>query len=455
MKETELRSIKGKYSKIYFQILDKRRTNPVSREVYSEEHHVVPASLGGSDRKENLVRITAREHFICHYLLVRMITAKRDYKKMVHAFISMAASPKGSGARYMNSRLYANYREAFGKLMQVSQTGEGNSCFGTVWVSHPQTKEIQKIKEVELKSKVLGGWLVGRVSKWKVRTVRDSVLAAYRKTYALLDKPFEIDQVIALVGLDEKGPIARRYLRSPIRTKTGEPKQRKCGPIMEVPADIELLKQDNVAQRRANALAIVAKIKTSGATSLDQYVCRTDYRQSLVNLTYTLRSGLNPEEYVELKAYLKEKKRELKILDNEGELSPHTNVCLEHRIKAHQILDSLASGTCYCIKEYAEQNKLTEHHNTLNRFLLRNAEPEKYQTIIQILRGRAVLRRKASGGYQNSANRGQRAYKAMFTVQQQREIGFSSLGSTALAAKFNVSRNVIRGIKADAKNGLL
>ena len=32
---------------------------------YYEKHHIQPKSLGGSNKKENLVRLTAREHFIC------------------------------------------------------------------------------------------------------------------------------------------------------------------------------------------------------------------------------------------------------------------------------------------------------------------------------------------------------------------------------------------------------
>jgi hypothetical protein len=36
-----------------------------------ERHHIVPRCLGGSNRKDNLVYLTAREHFLAHKLLVR------------------------------------------------------------------------------------------------------------------------------------------------------------------------------------------------------------------------------------------------------------------------------------------------------------------------------------------------------------------------------------------------
>ncbi len=43
-----------------------------SRRGYMERHHIVPKCMGGSDCKENLVYLTAKEHFIAHKLLVRI-----------------------------------------------------------------------------------------------------------------------------------------------------------------------------------------------------------------------------------------------------------------------------------------------------------------------------------------------------------------------------------------------
>lgn len=49
-------------------------------EIYTERHHILPKSLGGNDESDNLVDLTAREHFIVHLLLAKiyggpMITA--------------------------------------------------------------------------------------------------------------------------------------------------------------------------------------------------------------------------------------------------------------------------------------------------------------------------------------------------------------------------------------------
>lgn len=45
--------------------------------------------MGGSNRKENLVDLTAKEHFTCHHLLTKMVP--EEYKqKMVYAAWTMA-----------------------------------------------------------------------------------------------------------------------------------------------------------------------------------------------------------------------------------------------------------------------------------------------------------------------------------------------------------------------------
>lgn len=61
------------YQKIYNQLIEKRRIEVLSKkEVYCETHHIVAKCMGGSDDKSNLVNLTAREHFLAHWLLHRV-----------------------------------------------------------------------------------------------------------------------------------------------------------------------------------------------------------------------------------------------------------------------------------------------------------------------------------------------------------------------------------------------
>jgi hypothetical protein len=46
----------------YFSIVN-RALSRVVGDMYVEKHHIIPKSLGGSNDKSNLVKLTAKEHF--------------------------------------------------------------------------------------------------------------------------------------------------------------------------------------------------------------------------------------------------------------------------------------------------------------------------------------------------------------------------------------------------------
>ena len=59
------------YSKIYWQLIAKRKENVIhpSSNVLYEQHHIIPRCMLGSDEPDNLINLTIREHFIAHLLL--------------------------------------------------------------------------------------------------------------------------------------------------------------------------------------------------------------------------------------------------------------------------------------------------------------------------------------------------------------------------------------------------
>lgn len=72
---------------------------------YSERHHIVPRCMGGSECPDNLVRLTAREHFVAHQLLVKM---HPEVRGLIFAANRMTHSAKG---RSFGNRKYAWLRE--------------------------------------------------------------------------------------------------------------------------------------------------------------------------------------------------------------------------------------------------------------------------------------------------------------------------------------------------------
>ncbi len=85
----------NKYTTWYNQIINQRRqVTPVG---YVERHHVIPSSLGGTNDPQNIVKLTAREHFVCHRLLTRMFAqGSRERQKMSLALHKMAYGTSAS-----------------------------------------------------------------------------------------------------------------------------------------------------------------------------------------------------------------------------------------------------------------------------------------------------------------------------------------------------------------------
>ena len=63
--------IQNKYTKLYFKIIS-QGTKIKPNNLYTERHHIIPRSLGGVDKKDNIVYLTATKHFECHRLLIKM-----------------------------------------------------------------------------------------------------------------------------------------------------------------------------------------------------------------------------------------------------------------------------------------------------------------------------------------------------------------------------------------------
>lgn len=101
----------SKYNKWYFQIVNRAQSRVLLLGTYVEKHHIIPKSLGGSNLPANLVKLTAREHFICHWLLTKMYVGEAK-SKMIYALSMMKSTIKKSGyhQRYSSgvaSRVYA------------------------------------------------------------------------------------------------------------------------------------------------------------------------------------------------------------------------------------------------------------------------------------------------------------------------------------------------------------
>jgi hypothetical protein len=116
----------NKYTKWYFNIINSAKTREIINEVYYENHHIIPKALGGDNSKENLVKLTAREHFICHLLLVKMVKTKAHRRSMSFALITMKRSNGGGRKASINSKQFELAR----KIASENISGKNNPFYG-------------------------------------------------------------------------------------------------------------------------------------------------------------------------------------------------------------------------------------------------------------------------------------------------------------------------------------
>lgn len=91
----------NKYTKWYYRIIQNAREAPFVG--YVEKHHIIPKCLGGTNGKENIVALTARQHFVCHLLLTKM----NDDHRLKFAFFAMSLTNHNQNRNYrMNSSTY-------------------------------------------------------------------------------------------------------------------------------------------------------------------------------------------------------------------------------------------------------------------------------------------------------------------------------------------------------------
>ena len=164
--------LQNKYTRWYNNIIDRARSRHTTG--YTERHHIIPRSLGGTNGRDNIVAVTAREHFICHLLLTRMTTGPSRNKMISAVFYLTGGGKAKRDNRIKNSILYEKLkiehasnvskqkkgcqqpaRSAIAKeRYSQSKTGRNNpnalGCFITPWGQYESSRLAAKHCPVEI-----------------------------------------------------------------------------------------------------------------------------------------------------------------------------------------------------------------------------------------------------------------------------------------------------------------
>lgn len=84
---------------------------------YTERHHIIPKSLGGINDDTNIAVLTAREHYIAHVLLTKMVVGQSK-KKMSYALSMFNTNNKNHNRYKPKSVLYDMSRRLLSESMK-------------------------------------------------------------------------------------------------------------------------------------------------------------------------------------------------------------------------------------------------------------------------------------------------------------------------------------------------
>lgn len=153
------------YIKIYNRLIcnAKNESRQKGSEVYYENHHILPRCLEGTDEKDNLVLLTAREHFIAHWLLIKI---HPDNFKLIYALNSFALS--NQGRRGGRSHLYKYARELYIRALKHNDEWKrkmAKSLSELIWIKNEKTEECLRIHKNSLDDFLSIGYTIGRFLK--------------------------------------------------------------------------------------------------------------------------------------------------------------------------------------------------------------------------------------------------------------------------------------------------
>jgi hypothetical protein len=147
------------YERIYNQIIERAKSRQL--EGYIERHHIIPKCMGGTNDKENIINLTAREHYLCHMLLVEIYP---NEVKLKYALWLMTIGKRRNikcdyGVR-VNSRIYERLRlehslrvkdkpkpEGFGKKVSISNLGKKHTLYTKQKMSCSKKSMSQETKD--------------------------------------------------------------------------------------------------------------------------------------------------------------------------------------------------------------------------------------------------------------------------------------------------------------------
>ena len=143
--------IDNKYRRIYFTLCERALSRILPG--YTEDHHIIPTCLGGANNPPNIIRLTAREHYIAHLCLVRC-TEGIAKRKMALAVLAFKRMNKCQQIEYQTIRFTSRTFQRLREFVAAEQSKEwkGDRRFA-YWTGKHMTPESNRKRSLALQGR--------------------------------------------------------------------------------------------------------------------------------------------------------------------------------------------------------------------------------------------------------------------------------------------------------------
>jgi hypothetical protein len=197
------------YKKIHDNLIERAKNRKL--EGYVEKHHIIPKCMNGTNEPNNLVELTAREHFLVHWLLHEMYPENSDLR---YAFWSMCRNSDNQQRYKPSSRIYEYAKHKMLEIWVKFKPSDKQiiaikeSLTGTKWYHKPDGTNLRafpndpKINEE--------GWLPGRFGG---KSISDKANKAKEKKYEGKKLPATSNKRCSIDGIEfESAKAAAEFL---------------------------------------------------------------------------------------------------------------------------------------------------------------------------------------------------------------------------------------------------
>lgn len=153
-----------KYDEFIQNILNTRGRFNIPKEEYKERHHIIPKCVGGSNDKDNLIDLYAKEHFIAHKLLAEENPTNWG---LVNALNRMTFSKQPNGNSYIATP--DEYEE-----VRILLSEANSARLVDLWATMPDSKRAEICENISK-------GLTGKISPRKGLT-KDNCLACKKQS---------------------------------------------------------------------------------------------------------------------------------------------------------------------------------------------------------------------------------------------------------------------------------